>query len=215
MQAALHPSWFGSIKTTGLPIGSPSFSVRSSCLILTSPLPLTYHVQALFDDIKAHRIRKASSSSTLLWFPFMKVCYVLFGALYNAINQVRYSSRSHDHRFLEMEDFKPPNTKDDKAPEKPVARALLRPNSETLFADLCLLNQKACNKWSDKDALEVEAKVLVRNFSLFAWSILTLARYITTSMPGPRPTPRKDCKQSLPYFSSSHTTSITYSICYS
>jgi hypothetical protein len=35
---------------------SPAFSVRSSCLTLISPLPLTCHVQALFDDIKAHRI---------------------------------------------------------------------------------------------------------------------------------------------------------------
>jgi hypothetical protein len=115
--------------------------------------------------------------------------------------------------IVEIEDFRPPiNPKDDKAPEKSIARALLRPNSETLFADLCLLNQKDGNKWTDKDALQVEAKILVRSFSSFAWcmrSLLLIARYITTSMPGPGPTTWKDREQSLPYFPSSHTTSIT------
>lgn len=48
--------------------------------------------------------------------------------------------------------------------EKTVTRVLLRPNSETLFADLCLLNQKNGSKWTDKDALEIEAKILVRGF---------------------------------------------------
>jgi transcription factor SPT20 len=71
--------------------------------------------------------------------------------------------------IVEIEDFRPPNTKDDKASKKStVARALLHPNSETLFADLCLLNQKDGNKWTDKDALVVKAKILVRSFSSFA-----------------------------------------------
>ena len=55
------------------------------------------------------------------------------------------------------------NSKESKPPEKTVTRVLLRPNSETLFADLCLLNQKTGNKWTDKDALEIEAKILVRS----------------------------------------------------
>jgi transcription factor SPT20 len=54
------------------------------------------------------------------------------------------------------------NSKEGKPPEKAVTRVLLRPNSETLFADLCLLNQKAGGNWTDKDALEIEAKILVR-----------------------------------------------------
>ncbi len=66
--------------------------------------------------------------------------------------------------IVEIEEFKQSNSKDNKLPEKTVARVLLRPNSETLFADLCLLNQKAGNKWTDKDALEVEAKILVRSY---------------------------------------------------
>jgi transcription factor SPT20 len=55
------------------------------------------------------------------------------------------------------------NSKESKSPEKAITRVLLRPNSETLFADLCLLNQKAGGKWTDEDALEIEAKILVRN----------------------------------------------------
>jgi transcription factor SPT20 len=55
------------------------------------------------------------------------------------------------------------NSKESKPPEKAVTRVLLRPNSETLFTDLCILNQKTGGKWTDRDALEIEAKILVRN----------------------------------------------------
>jgi transcription factor SPT20 len=55
------------------------------------------------------------------------------------------------------------NSKESKPPEKTITRVLLRPNSETLFADLCHLNQKNGSKWTDKDALEIEAKILVRS----------------------------------------------------
>ncbi len=68
--------------------------------------------------------------------------------------------------IVEIEEFKQVNSKDNSKESKPlektVTRVLLRPNSETLFADLCLLNQKSGNKWTDKDALEIEAKILVR-----------------------------------------------------
>jgi transcription factor SPT20 len=69
--------------------------------------------------------------------------------------------------IVEIEDFNQANSKDNskesKPPEKTTTRVLLRPNTETLFADLCLLNQKSGNKWTDKDALEIEAKILVRS----------------------------------------------------
>lgn len=64
------------------------------------------------------------------------------------------------------------NSKESKPPEKTVTRVLLRPNSETLFADLCLLNQKAGGKWTDKDALDIEARILVRSL----WLSLRRAR---------------------------------------
>lgn len=74
--------------------------------------------------------------------------------------------------IVEIEDFIQLNStdssKESKPPEKTVTRVLLRPNSETLFADLCILNQKTGGTWTDRDALEVEAKILVRNL----WSSL-------------------------------------------
>lgn len=72
--------------------------------------------------------------------------------------------------IVEIEEFSQPNStdnsKESKPPEKTVTRVLLRPNSETLFADLCLLNQKTGGRWTDKDALEIEAKILVRSLRL-------------------------------------------------
>jgi transcription factor SPT20 len=68
--------------------------------------------------------------------------------------------------IVEIEELSQPsssdNSKESNPPEKIVTRVLLRPNSETLFADLCILNQKTGYKWTDNDALEAEAKILVR-----------------------------------------------------
>ena len=89
--------------------------------------------------------------------------------------------------IVEIEDFKVVNTKNDKGPGKaPIARALLCSNSETLFADLCLLNQKNGNKWTDKDALQAKAEILVRSFHRLLGArshSLLIARYIITSIP--------------------------------
>lgn len=72
--------------------------------------------------------------------------------------------------IVEIEEFSQvnstDNSKESKPPEKAVTRVLLRPNSETLFADLCLLNQRTGGKWTDKDAVEFEAKILVRSLLL-------------------------------------------------
>jgi transcription factor SPT20 len=35
------------------------------------------------------------------------------------------------------------------------------PNAETLWADICSLNQKYGGNWSDEEALELEARLLV------------------------------------------------------
>jgi hypothetical protein len=114
--------------------------------------------------------------------------------------------------IAQIEEFEPPKTPDSQESQKITTKVLLRPNSETLFADLCLLNQKAGNSWTDKDALEVEAKILVRSFHRLLSThthSLFVARYITTALLGPGPTSRKDREQSLPHFPSSHTASIT------
>ncbi|KAI9508161.1 Spt20 family-domain-containing protein [Russula earlei] len=95
---------------------------------------------ALFDDIKANRI----PVDLLELFDAAKVPF---------------------YEGVSIEEFKQvhpnDNSKENKKIEKSVTRVLLRPNSETLFADLCLLNQKTGGKWTDRDALEIEAKILL------------------------------------------------------
>lgn len=114
--------------------------------------------------------------------------------------------------IVEIEEFKQATSKDNSKEteplEKTATRVLLRPNSETLFADLCLLNQKSGNKWTDKDALEVEAKILVRigflkppllSLQLYAHSPCFVACDISTPLLGPGPPPGKNREQCLSY----------------
>lgn len=64
--------------------------------------------------------------------------------------------------IVEILNFRPQKPKDP-VPDQPDAqRVVLRPTPETLWADVCLLNQKAGSTWTDRDALEVEARILVR-----------------------------------------------------
>ena len=62
---------------------------------------------------------------------------------------------------VELLDYRPQKSKEPapKNPEK--TRVILHPNPETLWADVCSLNQRHGGKWTDMDALEVEAKLLV------------------------------------------------------
>ncbi|KAF8903448.1 hypothetical protein CPB84DRAFT_1814626 [Gymnopilus junonius] len=46
-----------------------------------------------------------------------------------------------------------------KTPQK--TRVVLHPNPETLWSDICSLNQRNGSKWTDRDALEVEAKIIL------------------------------------------------------
>lgn len=63
--------------------------------------------------------------------------------------------------IVELLDYRPPNRKEAtlETPEK--TRTVLHPNSETLWADICLTNAKLGSKWTDQDALQFEAQVLV------------------------------------------------------
>ncbi|GJJ11445.1 hypothetical protein Clacol_005678 [Clathrus columnatus] len=64
--------------------------------------------------------------------------------------------------IVETIDHRKPRThhqqSSNKEPES--VRVVLHPNDETLYADLCLLNAKYGNTWTDMDALEIEAKTL-------------------------------------------------------
>ena len=70
--------------------------------------------------------------------------------------------------MVELQDFREPTiTKDKKGEEVktegPVSsRVVLRPNSESQWAYLRLVNEKYDKKGTDQEALEAEAKILVR-----------------------------------------------------
>ncbi|OBZ73602.1 SAGA complex subunit spt20 [Grifola frondosa] len=67
--------------------------------------------------------------------------------------------------IVELLDYRLEKSKDSVSPsenpEPEKSRVVLTPNSETLWADICLLNQKSGNTWTDADALEVEARLLL------------------------------------------------------
>lgn len=62
---------------------------------------------------------------------------------------------------VELLDYRPQKSKEPalKTPEK--TRVILHPNAETLYEDICSLNTQNGSKWTDQDALEIEAKLLV------------------------------------------------------
>lgn len=63
--------------------------------------------------------------------------------------------------IVELLDHRPPRACDPPI-DKPVPnRVILRPDSETLWADICSMNQRLEKTWSDTDALDIEAKILV------------------------------------------------------
>lgn len=59
--------------------------------------------------------------------------------------------------LVEIRDYRPRDNIDDFIS----SRVILQPNPETMWADICQLNNKAGSKWSDQEALEVEARILV------------------------------------------------------
>ncbi len=66
---------------------------------------------------------------------------------------------------VELWDHRPQRPKEPAPGEPEKTQVVLHPNSETLWADLCSLNQRLGGKWTDQDALEIEARILV-NFTL-------------------------------------------------
>jgi transcription factor SPT20 len=63
--------------------------------------------------------------------------------------------------IVELLDYRPQKSKEPTLEKPERTLVVLHPNSETLWADICLLNQKAGNQWTDQDALEIEARLLV------------------------------------------------------
>lgn len=64
--------------------------------------------------------------------------------------------------IVELLDYRPTKAKDPVLEKPDVQRVVLRSTPETIWADICLMNQKTGSKWTDAEALEIEARVLVR-----------------------------------------------------
>ncbi|KDR67630.1 hypothetical protein GALMADRAFT_146917 [Galerina marginata CBS 339.88] len=121
----------------------PSFTVHlhSEYWILNNGSKFLYHNQiaSLLDDIRAHRIPvdflELFDSARV---PFYEGCMI-----------------------VELLDYRPQKSQEPalKTPHK--TRVVLHPNSETLWGDLCSLNQRNGGKWSDANALEIEAKLIL------------------------------------------------------
>ena len=60
--------------------------------------------------------------------------------------------------IVEIRDHRPDDQPDVFTPH----RVLLQPNGETVYSDICRMSQKSGGIWTDQQALEVEARILVR-----------------------------------------------------
>lgn len=63
--------------------------------------------------------------------------------------------------IVELLDYRPQRAKEPVLESPGIQRVVLRPSPETLWTDLCLINQRTGSQWTDLDALEVEARILV------------------------------------------------------
>ncbi|TDL23759.1 hypothetical protein BD410DRAFT_149052 [Rickenella mellea] len=99
----------------------------------------THQVSSLLDDIRAYRI----PTDFIELFHTAKVPY------YNGC------------LIVELLDYRPVRAKEPILEKPDIQRVLLHPNPETIWADVCALNQRCGSKWMDMDALEVEARILM------------------------------------------------------
>ncbi|KAI0796211.1 Spt20 family-domain-containing protein [Abortiporus biennis] len=97
------------------------------------------HLASLLDDIRAQRIPND------------------FLELFDAAKLPFYDGCM----IAEILDYRPAKGKDPVLEKPERSRVVLTPNSETLWTDICLLNQKNGLSWTDEDALEVEARILM------------------------------------------------------
>lgn len=97
---------------------------------------------------------------------------------------------------MDLFDYRPQKPTDPALDVPERTREVLHPNSETLWADLCLVNVNSGGKLTDLQALEIEARILVR-LSLFYHRTLlisTLVGYICTFVSRSGPSPHSNCK---------------------
>lgn len=89
--------------------------------------------------------------------------------------------------LVELLDYRPKRAKDPPLEKPERSRVTLHPNDETLWADLCLMNQRTGSKLADPQILEVEAQILVCVLRLILCStkLVSLVAHIPSSLPGP------------------------------
>ncbi|KAF8649274.1 hypothetical protein AX16_005902 [Volvariella volvacea WC 439] len=96
-------------------------------------------IASLLDDVRAHRI----PVDFLELFDSAKVPF------YNGC------------MVVELLDYRPQKNKEPSLETPERMRVVLHPNPETLWADLCILNQRNGGKWTDQEALDIEARILL------------------------------------------------------
>ncbi|KAI6044449.1 Spt20 family-domain-containing protein [Pisolithus marmoratus] len=96
-------------------------------------------VASFLDDIRAHRIP------------------VDFIELFDSVHVPFYDGCM----IVELLDYRPKRTKDPPPGKPELSRITLHPSNETLWTDLCLINQRHGSKFTDLDVLELEARILL------------------------------------------------------
>ncbi|KLO13248.1 hypothetical protein SCHPADRAFT_915317 [Schizopora paradoxa] len=64
--------------------------------------------------------------------------------------------------IVEIVDYRPSKPKDPLLENPDIQRVVCRPNSETIWKDICRLNENHGYKMTDMEALEIEAKILLQ-----------------------------------------------------
>lgn len=93
--------------------------------------------------------------------------------------------------LVELLDYRPKRAKDPPLEKPEKSRVTLHPNDETLWADLCLMNQRTGSKLTDPQVLEVEAQILVCvvRLVLCGTNSVPLVAHFSSSLSGPRSPP--------------------------
>ncbi|KAI0630606.1 Spt20 family-domain-containing protein [Trametes polyzona] len=63
--------------------------------------------------------------------------------------------------IVELLDYRPSKSSDPELEEPETSRVVLTPNDESRWTDICLMNQKIGLAWTDADAIELEAQLLM------------------------------------------------------
>ncbi|KAH8833941.1 Spt20 family-domain-containing protein [Flagelloscypha sp. PMI_526] len=96
-------------------------------------------IASILDDVRAHKIP------------------VDFLDLFDNTNVPWYQGCM----IVELQDYRPEKRRDGPLASPNKTRIVLHPDSETMFADICALNNKLGGKLTDREALEIEAKLLL------------------------------------------------------